>query len=429
MNEKLLQYLWTFRLFTHFDFRDTEGQPIEIQNFGTLNTDAGPDFLFARIKTGGTTLAGHIELHVRSSDWIFHGHTGDPAYDNVILHVVYQCDTTIEVLRRKGIPTLELKDYLAPDVLKNSAFLTENHQFIPCEKLIGPRHIPFGFEESSLLNKLNSKSIAIQESLHRQKNDYEAVLFHQLAYAFGLKINAEIFLQLSESVPYSVVRKIRQNRLQLEALLFGLAGFLADPSDEYQRSLANEYRFIQHKYGIGSQFYRPKFLRLRPPNFPTVRLSQLAAVLHRHPQLFSRVISAQSVSEITPLFENITAHDYWDSHYTFGKAHEGKQPKMLTRDFVEILMMNAVLPFRYSYMLHQRDTTADEILGFYSQLPPEKNTVITSWKSLGIPVKSALSAQAFLYHYKNFCIPKNCLNCSIGFKILKENVKGTAVHQ
>lgn len=419
MNEKLLQYLWNFKIFTDFDFKDIEGNPLEILNFGKWNFNSGPDFLEGKIKFNGITLAGNIELHVRSSDWIFHQHSGNQDFDNLILHVVYEHDIEIEEFTQKNIPTLELKNYIDKSVLDKYQKLIDNEQFIACEEIFDANKIPVNFEDEILIKKLDEKSVAISSQLVNCKNDYEAVLFQNLAYAFGLKVNAEIFQQFAVETDFSLINKIRQNELQLEALFFGIFGWLEECKDDQMNLWQREYKFLKAKYNLTELSFKPKFLRLRPPNFPTLRLSQLANLYHAEPQLFSKMISSKSIADLKSILKNIKASKYWDKHYNFGKISTVDQPKTLSDNFIELIIINAVLPLKYHYLKNTTETAADEILKYYVQLQPEKNSVISAWENLGVSIRSALESQAYLYHYKNLCTPKNCLNCSIGLKLLK----------
>lgn len=419
MTEKLLQYLWNFKIFKTFDFKDTEGNAIEILDFGKWNHDSGPDFLFAKIKTKDLILAGNIELHVKSSDWIFHNHSSDSAFDNIILHVVFQNDAEIDELKNRKIPTIELKDFIDKDILWKYETLLGENLFIPCEKIFDKDKIPFNFYEETLLKKLDEKSIEIEESLKKFKNNYEAVLFHHLAYAFGLKVNAPIYKEMAENIDFSVVQKIRQNQTQLEALFFGKANWLEKIEDEEMKIWKREFDFIKAKYQINDLKFSPKFLRLRPPNFPTIRLSQLANLYHREQNLFSKIINAKTSKEIFKIFDGIKASEYWDNHFNFGKISTVEGEKFLTKDFVELIIINAILPLKYAYHKNHNEEIADEILEFYKKLSSEKNTVVYGWKNLGLEIKTALESQALIYHFKNFCLSKNCLNCGIGLKLLK----------
>jgi hypothetical protein len=421
MTEKLLQYLWNFKVFRTFDFKDVEGNAVEIIEFGKWNTNAGPDFLDAKVKVGNILLAGHIELHVKSSDWIFHNHSQDPNYQNIILHVVFHDDTEIDELTDNHIPTLELKDYIDENILRRYEKLATGSQFIPCEPIFNPSKIPFNFHQGNILKKLEEKSVEIEKSLQQFKNNFEAVLFHSFAYSFGLKVNAFIFKQMAESIDFSIINKIRQNRMQLEALLFGISGWLDHPEDEQMRLWKREFDFIKAKFSISDIQFRPKFLRLRPPNFPTIRLSQLVNLYHRHQNLFSKIIHIQNADELGELFKDVKASEYWDSHFNFGKTSNIPQPKTLTKDFTDLIILNTVLPLKYTYHRYHHEETAEEIIGFYQKLSAEKNSVTAGWKRLGVPIKTALESQSLIFHYNHSCEEKNCLNCSIGLKLLKDS--------
>lgn len=419
MNEKLLQYLWNFKIFKSFEFFDTEGNAVEILDFGKWNFDSGPDFLCGKIKTKDLILIGNIELHLKSSDYIFHRHLGNPEFENLILHVVFVHDVEIEELVSKGIPTLELKNYIDPNVLAKYETLLQEKTFIPCENIFSPKAVPFGFAEETLLKKLTEKSIQIENDLNRHQNNYEAVLFHQLAYAFGLKVNAEIFRLLAESLDFSVVNKIRQNLTQLEALFFGISGWLDNPLDEQMMVWKREFDFLKAKYQLKHISITPKFYKLRPPNFPTIRLSQLAMLYHQNPHLFSQIVEARKLSDLEQIFNKIVATPYWDYHFSFGKISAINQPKKVSADFINILLINAVLPVKYHYDKYSNENAADDILTFYQNLLPEKNTITEQWKSLGVQLKNSLDTQAYLYHYKNYCLNKRCLECGIGHQLLK----------
>ncbi|MGE8512590.1 MAG: DUF2851 family protein [Chryseobacterium culicis] len=418
MTEKLLQYLWNYKVFKHFDFKDIEGNSVEIIHFGKWNKNAGPDFLDAKIKINGLLLAGNIELHVRSSDWIFHHHSIDPNYQNIILHVVFQHDIEIHDLTEKRVPTLELQNYIDKNILWRYEKLNNGDQFIACENIFDPKKIPFNFHEENILKKLDEKSLEIEQSLYQYKNNFEAVLFHSFAYSFGLKVNALIFRQIAESVEYRIINKIRQNPLQLEALLFGISGWLDDPQDGQMKIWKREFEFIKAKFPVSDLKFHPKFLRLRPPNFPTIRLSQLAD-LYKHQHLFSKIMEAKSTEQLYDIFKSVKASEYWNFHFNFGSISK-VQPKALSKDFIDLLILNTVLPLQYAYQKDHREEIADEIIERYSTISAEKNTVIKNWEKLGLKVNNALESQSLIYHHKTCCEPKNCLSCAIGFKLLKE---------
>ena len=421
MNEKLLQYLWNFKIFNSFDFKDMEGNELEILDFGKWNFDSGPDFLFGKIKFKNLILAGNIELHVKSSDYIFHQHSGNPEFENLILHVVFNHDMEIEELNKKNIPTLELKNYIDQNLLWKYESLLNENQFIPCANLFEPSKIPFQFAEETLFKKLDEKSLEIEESLRINKNNYEAVLFQNLAYAFGLKVNSLIFRQIAECLDFTIVNKIRQNQTQLEALFFGICNWLENPKDEQTKIWKREFDFLKNKYQLSDLRFNPKFSKLRPPNFPTVRLSQFACLYHVNQNLFSKLIFAKNIEEIYSLFEKIKASEFWNNHFNFGKISPIEGEKFLTKDFVDLILVNAVLPLKYTYHKNSDENIIDEILDFYRKIAAEKNTIVTGWINLKVKVENALQSQAILYHHKHYCEKKNCLNCGIGFQLLQSH--------
>ena len=418
MNENLLQYLWKYKIFSKIDFKDSDGNPLEILDFGKFNKNSGPDFSLAKIKTKNIVLAGNVEIHVKSSDWYFHHHDTQKDYQSVILHVVYFNDVDVSELKNAGIPTLELKDYIDDKILSKYQSLENHFDFIPCESIFEPKKIPFLFSEETLLKKLDEKSIEIEHLLNQSKNNYEAVLFQKIAYSFGLKVNAEIYQNIAENIEFKIIQKISQNQFQLESLLFG-KGNLLEKETETNKKWRTEFEFIKTKFQISDEVFPVKFLRLMPPSFPTIRLSQLANLYHLQPNLFSKILNAKNIKELKSYFENVKTSDFWESHYTFEKSSEEKTEKFLSDDFVEILLINAVLPIIYTYYKNLNPEKTEQILEFYKNLKPEKNSIISQWKKQGVKPNSALETQAFLFHHKHFCSEKNCLNCSIGFQILK----------
>ena len=419
MNENLLQYLWKYKIFSKIDFKDSDGNLLEILDFGKFNKNSGPDFSLAKIKTKNIVLAGNVEIHVKSSDWYFHHHDTQKDYQSVILHVVYFNDVDVSELKNAGIPTLELKDYIDDKILSKYQSLENHFDFIPCENIFEPKKIPFLFSEETLLKKLDEKSIEIEHLLNQSKNNYEAVLFQKIAYSFGLKVNAEIYQNIAENIEFKIIQKISQNQFQLESLLFG-KGNLLEKETETNKKWRTEFEFIKTKFQISDEVFPVKFLRLMPPSFPTIRLSQLAMLYHLQPNLFSKIIHSKSTEEIKAFFEKVKTSEFWQNHYTFEKTSEEKIEKKLSDDFIEILIINAVLPTIYTYFKNINSEKTDQVLDFYKNLSPEKNSIISSWKKLNVKFSSALETQAFLYHHKHLCSYKNCLNCNIGLKILKD---------
>ncbi|AVF47884.1 hypothetical protein CMT89_13595 [Elizabethkingia anophelis] len=415
MNEKYLQHIWYYKKFSNTNFHTSEGESIEILDFGEWNMNAGPDFLFAKIKIGTTILAGNIEIHVKSSDWYFHQHSGDLAYNNVILHVVYTDDMDIGELRDKNVPTLILKNYIDESSLDSYS----EKSFIPCEHLFTPSKIPAKHEEQVLLQKLEAKTIIYKRILERNKNNFEALLFQQLAYVFGLKVNAEIFHQMAYAIDYGTINKIRQNKVQLEALFYGMCGWLEEPVDSTMELWNREFRFLQSKFTLLDVRFSPKFSRLRPANFPTIRLSQLANLYAEQQNLFSIMIQNPDYQNIRTLLSALSASDYWTDHFSFGKMAQISFVKKLSPEFINLLFINCILPLQYFFQQLNSESKVGHIIDSYRNIPPEKNHIIKHWENLGIEFQNSLQTQAFLYQYKTFCKAKKCLNCAVGFQILK----------
>ncbi|MFC0344964.1 DUF2851 family protein [Epilithonimonas hispanica] len=421
MNEEILQYLWNFKKFGNFDFISTDGRKIEILEFGEWNKNSGPDFLFAKIKIDDLIFAGNIEIHIKASDWFFHNHSGNPEFGNLILHAVYINDCDIPELEKQNIPTLELKNYIDEELILKHQNLSKEHSFIACDELFDKNKIPLFFQEEVLLKKLDEKSEIFGKSLLNYQNNYEAVLFQNLAYTFGLKVNAEIFLQMAESLDFSIVQKIKQNPTQLEALFFGICDFLDESKDERMQIWKREFDFLKVKFNLSDFRIHPKFSKLRPPNFPTIRLSQLANLYHSQPNLFSKLIEAKSIEDLYKIFEDVKASGYWDNRFNFGKISSVESKKYLSQDFIDLIIINTILPLKYFYYKNHNPEIVDDIFEFYKQMKPEKNSVLDEWKKLGLKFENASQTQAFLYQYKVFCNQKKCLNCSIGFQLLNND--------
>lgn len=407
MKEKFLQNLWKNKIFNPLLFQDTEGNSVEILDFGVLNHNAGPDFHSAKIKTKNLTFFGNIELHVKSSDWYTHHHQNDKKYENIILHVVFEYDREIPELKDKNIPTLELKNYINPKLL-SSEKLYSNTDFIPCENIFDVKKIPLFFSKEIILQKLTEKEKEIQQAFTQSKNDFEAVLFQKIAYSFGLKINAETFLNIAQNIDFKIIKKVSRNQFQLECLLFGKANLFSDNIPE-NKPWQKEFDFLKSKFQLDEINFQAQFLRLMPTSFPTIRLSQLATLYHTHQNLFSKIINASNTEELKNLFKNISATPYWKHHFIFGKKSSPKT-KNLSSDFIDIILLNAVFPMIFTY--HKKQThIIDKMLSFYLSLKCEKNSIIKKWKDLGAEINSALDSQAFLYLYKNSCLQKKCVSC------------------
>ena len=408
MKEKFLQTLWKNKVFNPLNFRDTEGNAIEILEFGVINPNSGPDFHSAKIRTQNLTFYGNIEIHIKSSDWYAHKHQYQKEYESIILHIVFEHDKDIPELKTRNIPTIELKNYINPNFLSLEKFHS-NAEFIACEKIFNIKKIPPYFYKEIILQKLTEKDKEIQQSLKLSKNNFEAVLFQKIAYTFGLKVNADIFLNTTQNIDFKIIKKVSQNPFQLESLFFGTANLLHEDITD-SKPWQKGYEFLQKKFQLNEINFPAQFLRLMPASFPTIRLSQLAILYHTHQNLFSKIIHAKNTQELKAIFQNITTTPYWENHFIFGKETSQKRKKTLSSDFIDIILINAIFPIIYTY--HKNESNIlDKMYTFYKSLKPEKNSIIKKWKNLGADIQSALDSQAFLYLYKNYCSQKKCTNC------------------
>lgn len=368
--------------------------------------------------------AGNVEIHVKSSDWDLHKHSTDESYSNVILHVVFEHDQEIEFLKDKNIPTLELKNYIPKEVLFNYKELLESHRgFIPCEnnlKEVSRETVRFWLERI-FVQRLERKVHETEQEFLQTGKDWEELLFKKIAYAFGLKINAEAFSDWANSFDFKVLQKVRNRPDQLQALFLGQAGFLEiQTHNEYVKSLQNEYEFLKAKYNLyplsASVF---KFFRLRPPGFPTVRLAQLAAVYSRYPNLFTFLTGSKSADKIYPVFSDLVLPGFWENHFTLEKESQRKSDKKISSELIERIIINVIVPVKFAYAKSLGKDINDELIDLLVSLPPEKNTIIQEFSKLGLNAQNAFESQAYLELKKHYCDLKNCLNCSIGLQLLK----------
>lgn len=417
MKESILHYIWQFRLFPVQDLKTTDGQTVEIIDPGKPNTDAGPDFFNAKIKIDNTLWAGNIEIHSLSSDWVRHHHTTDKAYDNVILHVVNKADANVFRTNGDSVAQLELA---VPDHIRiNYDELLREKKWIPCADKIHqvPLFLVNDWKNSLLVERLEQKTEMIETLLSQSNNHWEEAFYVSMARSFGFGTNSEAFERLARSLPMSILAKHKDNIFQLEAMLFGQAGLLENTvNDEYQLNLQKEYRFLQSKYQLKPiESSEWKLLRLRPDNFPHVRLSQFAALIHRSTKLFSKIIESDNLQVMRGLFI-CEVSDYWKKHFLFGKE-SSVSGKRLGSKSVDILLINTVFPFLFAYF-KKKNSDNDIALKLLELIPAEKNVIIRKWMELGIGAFSAFDSQALLQLKKKYCDEKKCLRCRIGHKVL-----------
>ena len=423
MQEEFLHFIWQYKKFDILNLKTTQHEPLEILSGGILNFHSGPDFFNGKLRIANQLWAGNIEIHIKSSDWFVHGHEQDLAYDNVILHVVYEHDT--EIFRKDNtiIPTLELKNHLNKELLVNYYNLfSAQKKWINCEKDVTSvsKFILKNWFERLYFERLERKSETIESLLASSKNNWEAVLFKLLAKNFGLKINGEAFYSLSNSFDYSIIRKTRYRVLNLEALLFGQSGLLDEQCDDgYFLELKKEYKFLRQKFQLDNEGVLPlRFFRLRPPNFPTIRLSQLASLYHKEQQLFSKIISINRLSGFYELFE-VSTTLFWESHYTFGKTSKSFKKK-LTNSFIDLLLINTILPLKFCYGKLKGEPVDETVINIINSIVSEKNAIINGFNQLNLSSESALETQALIELKTEYCDKNRCLKCAIGNVLLSK---------
>ncbi len=422
MKESFLHFLWRWRRFDAQNLLSTEGQPIEILHPGEHNDHAGPDFFNARLRIGDTIWAGNVEIHLRASEWLAHRHSDDRAYDNVVLHVVLEEDQPIRRANGERIACLALQGRIPPKILENYQRLEHEQAWIPCENFFPktPDIVRLNWLDRVLVERLEQKTAAVAEMLAATNNHWEEAFYRILARNFGLKVNAEPFEALARSLPLITLAKHKSSLTQVEALLFGQAGMLADTmADPYPTELQREYRHLAHKYQLAplaaSQW---KFLRLRPANFPTVRIAQFAALVHQSAHLFSKILEANTLRELENLFD-VHLGGYWLDHFQFDKPSV-RRTKSLGRDFVHLLVINTIVPFLFFYGKQKDlDEYPKRAIRLLEELPPEANAIVDGWAALHTPARNAYQTQALIHLKTRYCDAKRCLECGVGNAILK----------
>ena len=432
MREDFLHFLWRTRQFDVSNLTTTDGDALEILDFGTYNAlDSGADFQNVKLKIGDWTWFGSVEMHLKASDWLVHGHQKDAAFGSVILHVVFENDVAIQRTYSAEasspapsvIPCLTLKNRIPEGVFKKYWALLHNSDWIPCQQHIQTVNdlTKNKWLERLAVERLERKSAAIQTALERNKEDWEETFWQFTARYFGSKVNAEPMEMLARSLPHRILAKHKNQLFQIEALLFGQAGFLEKNfADDYLVRLKKEFHFLKNKHNLEPSVPLAawKFGRLRPPSFPTIRLAQLAALIHQSLHLFSKVIDNQEVNALSSLFE-VEVSDYWRTHFVFDTPSVSS-PKKMGSDTIDIILINNVAPFLYTYgKLRGDETLKNRSLLLLEKVKSEKNTVIDAWKTLGFSTPSAADSQALIQLKTNYCDLKKCASCAIGNAILR----------
>ncbi len=424
MQEDFLHYIWKHKKFTTPSLQTTSGELITVVQVGQHNHNSGPDFFNAQLGIGDQLWAGNVEVHIKSSDWYVHNHENDSAYDNVILHVVFEHDTEIFRKGNSVIPTLELKKYISKDLLSSYQNLfSSQKKWINCENDFATvdDFVRDNWLENLYFERLERKSKTIEAMLILAKNDWEAVLFKLLAKNFGLKVNGEAFLSIANSIDFTIVKKTRSEPELLEALFFGQSRILEDHIENaYYQKLTNDYKFLKQKFGLSNTHVGPlQFFRLRPPNFPTIRLSQLAMLYNKEPNLFSKIIEATTIHELYSILK-VSTSSFWLDHYTFGKVSKSTK-KILTESFIDLLLINTILPLKFCYARHLGKSVDEVILSIIQEIDSENNSIINTFNSIKNISKSALQSQALIQLKTEYCSKNKCLQCAIGNSLINNN--------
>tara|TARA_B110000003_G_scaffold122350_1_gene124728 strand:- start:666 stop:1937 length:1272 start_codon:yes stop_codon:yes gene_type:complete len=422
INEKFLHFIWKFQLFNFSNLHDVNQFAIQILKPGIHNDNAGPDFLNARIKISDVLWCGDVEIHIKSSDWYAHKHQLDNKYDAVILHVVYEHNRN--VTNRSGAPIIciELKNLIPDTYLKEYESLSNSVANLPCSYAIGNLTNIFweSFTEGLLIERLEHKMSFVEQLFFDADKNFQECFYQLLAYSLGLKINAEAMLVLSKKTPFLLLHKHRNNRTQIEALLYGQSGLIdLSPKDKYPRTLKLEYEFLSQKYKLEAATYlKWSFFRLRPSSFPTLRISFLADFVCNSSGVFEHLFSFKSLKSISKHL-NLQGSNYWKSHYVFDKTVKSV-PKRLGKSTRDLVLINAVLPFCFFYARQKSDQEMMmRVVEAYRELKAEENKIIRYYTNAAVKVKSAFTSQALIHLHQNYCIPRNCLNCRVFNQILK----------
>ena len=423
MKEEFLHYLWKTKNIELSKLKSVNGQDICIHQFGHHNHDAGPDFLDAVVEIAGSVWHGHIEIHKRASDWINHKHSEDPNYQNVILHVVLEADIDIRRIDGTIIPCLEIKKRVPIRLSENYQKMLQEQSWIPCEN--GLSYVSDIVKRQTLdymiANRMQDRCDRLFNDLNQLDGDWEALCFHRLAWALGLRVNADNMLSLARGIPYQLIRQISQEKLAVEALLFGQSGLLPKTGGKYIRSLNKLYNAFKRENGLIPEKEQTwKFSKLRPGSFPTIRIAQLAGLISQISNLFELVITGTLPEYLEYL--QVDAGPYWSSRFQF-KKNGSKYPKKLGKQSLERIVINAFLPIKYLYgHLNGNNSLKEDVISILEELPSEENNITRRWKNLDFPNKDASDSQALIELKSTFCDRRRCLTCPIGHQIIVEPI-------
>ena len=432
--EQLLHYTWKHKLYPLKELTTSDGQRVEIIDPGLHNRNAGPDFFNAKIRIGSTMWVGNVEIHDKSSDWYQHGHDKDSRYDNVVLHVAAELDT--EVMKSNGeyVPQLQLS--VPDDVLQHYDELQKTDEYPPCYKVIPHLSalIIHSWMAALQTERLEQKTEAIRKRAELCNGSWEDAYFVTLARNYGFGINGEVFEQWAYNIPLNAVAHHRDDLFQIEAIFMGQAGLLELDSipeyyqkdalnDGYFAKLRNEYQYLAHKFSMKPiDFKLWRFLRLRPQNFPHIRISQLANLYYQQKAGLSQLMECETLDELKNVLKSQVT-PYWETHYTFGSTSP-KNEKHLSYGSINLLMINTAIPMLFAYGRHtSKEVLCDRAFDFLEQLKAENNHIIRMWQQVGLPVKTAGDSQALIQLKKEYCDKKECLRCRFGYEYLRRKEK------
>lgn len=422
MNERLLQFIWQFQ---HFNTRAlilSSGESLQIIHPGAWNHHQGPDFSSARIKIGDTLWAGNIEIHILASDWYKHAHDGDPNYQNIILHVVWQEDEILRDAKGHCIPTLVLAGKIPGVLMDRYTQMMDTVRQVPCHHFLPGANelVWYAWKERLMIERLERKSAGIIKQLQQTGNHWDEVFWQQLASGFGSKTNAVFFEQVSKTISFAILQRHRNMPVELEALLLGQAQLLQKKrTDAYYQTLSKTYQHLKRKYRLTSPAGQPAFLRMRPASFPTIRLSQLAMLLHYRVNLFDVVRNTESIDNLIQVF-HVKASQYWNQHYRFDEP-ASPSLKWIGRQMTVHLLINSVIPMVFSYGLERNlQPYKDKAIQWLYALEAEQNRITRYWQSAGIHNRCALDSQSLIELNSQYCVNKRCLDCAIGNRLLRQ---------
>jgi len=421
MKEDFIHYLWKHQLFVP-KLKTTENKILEVLKPGLVNTDSGPDFFNARVRLDGTIWAGNIEIHVNSSDWFTHNHQLDPAYDNIILHVVYTDDKPVRRKNGELIPTLELKHIVEPAIYEKYCEFINSKKWIPCEnQILDVDYFKrISWYDNLLIERLTEKAEIIEEELIKTGNDLQEVFYRKLARNFGFKTNSLAFEILASKVPLRLLSKHKNELKQIEALLFGASGLLDKSfTDKYPNQLLTEFSFLKEKYGIHSMDKKLwKFMRMRPSNFPTIRISQFSNLIYKSSALISHILESDKLSHVMNLLK-VSASDYWTDHFRFDVKSKARK-KLLGVASINLIVINTIVPYLFVYGKRSHDESLiQKAVNWLEQINSENNSITRQFSKIGIKPANAMQSQALIQLKNEYCNKKRCLECRIGHELLK----------